>query len=94
MKVTPSMPQNQSMPKTDVWLIKGMLLLIWTGFFIGLMAYEWSANGGSPFLGPFWFIRYGGIDACTVISIVIVLLMLFAFPFKPHLYHKGSLVRS
>ena len=86
MKVTLSMPQNHSMTKTDAWLIRGMLLLVWTGFFIGVMAYEWHVwpNGSSVF-GPFWFIRYNGMDPCTVIIILIVSVMLFAFPFKPHL---------
>jgi hypothetical protein len=83
-RVMASLPQPQRNTKTVGWLVRGMLLTVWTGSFVGIMAYEYSAwPSGSIFFGPFWFIRYNGIDMSSVLSLLIGLPLLFAFPFKP-----------
>jgi hypothetical protein len=60
------------------------LLLIWTGIFVIAMAYYWAIwPDASLLFGPFWIVRYNGLDPCTGFGIFLLLAVLFTFPAKP-----------
>lgn len=63
------------------------LFLIWTGVFISVMAYNWTSwPNASIVFGPFWIVRYNGLDPGLAFCILILLSMLFAFPAKPNVW--------
>jgi hypothetical protein len=66
--------------------LRAVLFLAWFCSFAGVMAFEWARwPNGTILFGPFWIIAYNGFDDwCGVLSCVVLLPMLFAFPLKPH----------
>jgi hypothetical protein len=82
MASSPETPMN---PRRSGFRVS--LFLIWTGVFIGVMAYNWAAwPNASIMFGPFWIVRYNGLDPGLAFCILILLSMLFAFPAKPNVF--------
>jgi hypothetical protein len=83
-RVMASRAQAETKPHTARWRARVILLLVWTGSFSGLMAYEWTVwPNGSFLFGPFWFIRLHVMDRGELCISFVAFLMLFLFPLKP-----------
>src|SRR5258707_925152 len=80
-----SLPETP--PNANRSRFRAGLLLTWTGVFLGLMCYHWNAWPNCSILfGPFFIVRYNGLDPCTAFGTLILMSLLFAFPMRPGIF--------